>query len=68
MDSFEFVNNYMAYVSEIESIVKPELKVAVERLKQLDPHDIVNPKSWFPKESDARGLVWTLFLNELVPA
>ena len=68
MDSFEFINNYQAFVSEIENIVKPELKEAVERLKKLYPHDIVTPTSWFPKESDARGLVWTLFLNELVTA
>ncbi len=41
MDSFEFINNYQAFVSEIENIVKPELKEAVERLKKLDPHDTV---------------------------
>ena len=64
MDAFEFVSRYQDFISEIEDVVKPEYYPAIERLKSIDPHDIISPNQWFPKDNDALGIVWKLFLIE----
>jgi len=64
MEAIEFVLNYEKYLNEIEQVVKPEYAPVIERLKEIDPHDLVRPESWFHTETNARGYVWTLFLKE----
>jgi len=64
MDEIKFVVNYDSYLTEIEQVVKPEYLPAIERLRELDPHDLANSESWFDAETDARGYVWALFLKE----
>jgi len=64
MEAIEFVTKYEAYLSEIEQVVKPEYHSVIEKLREIDPHDLVRPESWFHSETDARGYVWTLFLKE----
>ena len=65
MDAIEFVVNYENYLTEIEQVVKPEYLPIIKELKEIDPHDLVRPESWFQSESEARGYVWSMFLREL---
>ena len=65
MDAIEFVCKYEQYVLELEQVVKPEYVPIIAELKERDPHDILRPESWFHTETEARGLVWTMFLREL---
>ncbi len=65
MDALEFVVNYENYLTEIEQAVKLEYLPIIKELKEIDPHDLVRPESWFQSESEARGYVWSMFLREL---
>ncbi len=67
MDAIEFVNNYTVYVEEIETVIRPEFKIHIEKLKSIDPHDLVQPNSYFMTTAVARGYVWSLFLKEINP-
>jgi len=62
----QFISKYPSYVNEIEKIINPELLNVLENLKSFDikSHFLCqNLKSI--TDYEARGLVWTLFLNEL---
>lgn len=63
MDANEFVNRYPEYVNEIRKVVKPELSYILDKLDNIDPHDLVRPESWFEHENHARGMVWSMFMN-----
>lgn len=65
MDSITFIANYPRYVDELENVIRLEFRSSLDQLRNLDPHDLVTPESWFPDELAARGLVLVLFLNEL---
>ena len=65
MEAIEFINNYEAYLSEIEQVVKPEHYSAIERLREYDPHELVKPDTCFQGETNAIGYVWVLFLQEI---
>ena len=65
MDAIEFVSNYENYLNEIEQVVKPEYHPAIERLRENDPLDLVRPDTWFQGAANARGYVWTLFIQEI---
>ena len=63
MEAFEFVNNYQSYLEEISQVIKPELQPVLDELKEIDPHDLVSPDSYFNTENSARGYVWSLFMK-----
>lgn len=63
MDAFEFVNNYTSYIEEISQVIKPELQPVLDELKEIDPHDLVQPETWFHSESEAQGFVWKMFIK-----
>jgi hypothetical protein len=65
MEAIEFINNFEAYLSEREQVVKPEHYPAINRLRENDPHDLVRPDTWFQGATNARGYVWALFLQEI---
>jgi hypothetical protein len=65
MDSIHFVVNYPTYLDEIQKVIKPELKSVVDDLRQIDPHDLITPETWFPSENSAKGLVWELFMRTI---
>lgn len=64
MNAFEFIGNYPKYISEIEEIIKPELLPILEVLKNTDPHYLISPDIWFFSEMQARGYVFSLFLQK----
>lgn len=64
MNALEFIWNYPNYISELEQVVKPELLPILEEMKNTDPHNLVRPDVWFVSETQARGYVWSLFLQK----
>ena len=66
MEAIEFVANYENYLTEIEQVVKPEFYPVIKKLREIDPHDLVRPDSWFQGSANARGYVWLLFLKEKI--
>ena len=65
MDAIEFVNRYPTYIEQLENVVKPEHQVAIAKLKDIDPHDIVRPEHYFNSEAEAVGVVFRLFLRQI---
>ena len=41
MDAFEFVNNYESYLDEFSIVIKPELESVIKKLREIDPHDLI---------------------------
>jgi len=64
MKAIEFVINYESYVKEIEGVVRPEFKPIVQKMLEIDPHDLVTPESYFEHENHAKGLVWKIFVKK----
>lgn len=65
MDAIEFVNRYDQYLKEIRDVIRPELYPQLDELGDVDPHDLVSPETWFPTESAARGLIWSIFVRKV---
>ena len=65
MDAINFIRNYQYYLEEIENVAKPEFLPILKELKEMDPHDLIRPDTFFTSESDARGFVWTMFLRQV---
>ena len=63
MEAITFVNNYLNYIEEISQVIKPELQPILDELRQIDPHDLVRPDSYFDSENSARGYVWSIFVK-----
>ena len=65
MEAIEFVNNYHQYLDEISQVIKPELQPILNKLKEIDPHDLVQPETWFHSESEVKGFVWKMFIKRV---
>ena len=65
MDAIEFVSHYPDYITQLEAVVKPEHLPAIEKMRALDPHDIVRPEHYFNSEAEAVGVVFRLFLRQI---
>jgi hypothetical protein len=63
MEAITFVKNYLNYLDEISEVIKPELLPILNELRQIDPHDLVRPDSYFDSENSARGYVWSMFVK-----
>ena len=64
MKAIEFVMNYESYVKEIEAVVRPEFKPIIQKMLEIDPHDLITPESYFEHENHAGGLVWKIFMKK----
>jgi hypothetical protein len=65
VEAIEFVTNYETYVKEIEAVVRPEFKPIIQKMLEIDPHDLITPASYFQHENHARGFVWTIFIKKV---
>ena len=65
MEGIEFIMNYKGYVDEIGLVIKPEYQTIITKMKEIDPHDLVVPDSWFVSERSARGYVWSMFIRRV---
>lgn len=68
MEAIVFVRNYMSYLEEISQVIKPDLQPILDELRQVDPHDLVRPDSYFDSENSARGYVWSMFIRKVKKA
>ena len=64
MKAIEFVMNYEGYVKKIEAVVRPEFKPIIQKMLEIDPHDLITPESYFEHEDHAEGLVWKIFMKK----
>lgn len=64
VEAIEFVMKYETYVKEIEAVVRPEFKPIIQKMLEIDPHDLITPESYFGNENHARGLVWRIFMKK----
>ncbi len=64
VEAIDFVMNYETYVKEIQSVVRPEFEPIIQKMLEIDPHDLITPESYFGHENYARGLVWGMFLKK----
>jgi hypothetical protein len=65
MNAIVFVKNYLNYLDEISEVIKPELLPILDDLRQIDPHDLVRPDTYFDSENSARGYVWSMFVRRV---
>jgi hypothetical protein len=65
MEAFEFITKYESYLEEIRAVIKPELLPIIDQLRNIDPHDLISPETYFTDGSHARGYVWRLFLQKV---
>jgi len=65
MDALEFIDKYDSYIEEIALVVKPEYTTIIDKMRKIDPHDLIVPETWFVSERAARGFVWSLFLRRV---
>jgi len=65
MEGLEFINKYESYIEEIALVVKPEYQTIIDKMMDIDPHDLIIPETWFVSESAAKGYVWNLFLRRV---
>lgn len=63
MESIEFINKYESFLDEISEVVRPELIPIIDELKEIDPHDLVRPDTFFMSESQGKGFVWNMFIK-----
>ena len=64
MDSFDFVGNYHEYLKEISQVIRPEFEIILDKMDELDPHNLIQMDSYFQDENSMRGIVWGLFLKK----
>jgi len=64
VEAIDFVNHYQTYVKEIEAVVRPEFKPIIQKMLEIDPHDLIRPDSYFEHENHAMGLVWKIFMKK----
>lgn len=62
--AIEFAMNYESYVKEIEAVIRTEFKPILQKMLEIDPHDLITPESYFEQESHAEGLVWKIFMKK----
>jgi hypothetical protein len=64
VEAIEFVMNYESYVKEIEAVVRLEFKPIIQKMLEIDPHDLITPESYFEHENHAEGFVWKIFMRK----
>ncbi len=62
MDTFKLVYTYLNYIDELRGVVVPNLFPILDKLHEIDPHNVIPPELWFASENEIKGLVWDLFL------
>ena len=64
MDAIEFIAKYANYLSEVKGVTKQELYPIIDEMEKIDPHDLVSPDTFFSSETQARGYVWSIFVQK----
>ena len=63
--SIDISSRFQHYISEIEDIIRPDLKNEIKKIREMDLHDyFFSPKHWFGNEIEAKGFVISLFMKQ----
>ena len=47
MEAIEFITKCNSYIEEIREVIRPDLIALIDELKEIDPHDLVKPDTFF---------------------
>lgn len=61
----KFIRNYEYYLNVLEKIVKPEYQVVIEEMREIDPHELITPDTYFNSNQESLGFVVNLFIKNL---
>lgn len=59
----KFIRNYEYYLNVLEKIVKPEYQVVIDEMREIDPHELITPDTYF-NSNEGFGLVVNLFVKK----
>jgi len=65
MESIRFIQKYPEFLEMIKKVSKEKYYPILEKMEGWDPHDLVQPDTWFPTENSMFGYVYILFLSEI---
>lgn len=65
MEILKFIRNYNYYLNVLEKIVKPEYQVVIEEMREIDPHELITPDTYFNSEQESFGLVVGLLVKKI---
>jgi hypothetical protein len=66
MDAIDFVLDYPKLLTELEEIIRPEYTYLIERLRDQDPHDLVDPEMEFDSRIDAIIHIWEILVRDFI--
>ena len=65
ISSIDISSKFQHYISELEEIIHPDLKMDINKVRELDLHDyFFSPEHWFGNEIEAKGFIWSLFMKQ----
>ena len=59
----EFIFNYESFLDEIRDLIRPELRIVIDKLKKIDPHYYATAETYLMTENQAKIHVWRIFLR-----
>jgi hypothetical protein len=65
METMVFIRNYEDYLNILEKIVKPEYQGVIEEMREIDPHELITPDTYFNSGQESFGLVVGLLVNKI---
>ena len=63
MGKNEFILNYDSFLEEIGEHVRPELRIVIDQLKNIDAHYFATEETYSMTENQAKIHVWRMFLQ-----
>jgi hypothetical protein len=45
-------------------VVRPEFNPIIQKMLEIDPHDLIRPDAYFDHENHAEGFVWKMFVKK----
>ena len=65
MEILKFIRNYEYYLNVLEKIVKPEYQCVLDEMREIDPHELITPDTYFNSGQESFGLVVSLFVKKI---
>jgi len=66
IDAIDFVLDYPKLLTELKEIIRPEYTHLIERLREQDPHDLVDPEMEFDSRIDAIIHIWKIPVRDFI--
>ena len=65
LSAIDFVAEYETIVNDIEKVSNPKYAEVFAELRQIDPHELIEPHQYFPSENAAYGFVFKMLMDRL---